>query len=151
VGKETNSSLGIKFIRDYYSPNQVVNDTKINNVNEAYNAVATNPNFAMLLEKVPAKHPAQLYEAFLYIFVFLLLFLLYWKTKTAEKQGLLFGYFLIMLWSVRFAVEYVKESQGGIEKDFGLLTTGQWLSIPFILIGIYCLFIAEKPIEEDLL
>lgn len=150
VGKETYSSFGIKFIRDYYSPNQVVNDTKINDVNEAYNAVATNPHFAMLLDKVPAKHPAQLYEAFLYIFVFLILFLLYWKTKTAEKQGLLFGYFLIMLWSVRFAVEYVKESQGGIEKDFGLLTTGQWLSIPFILIGIYCLFIAEKPIEENL-
>lgn len=150
VGKETQSSLGIKFIRDYYSPNQVVNDTKINNVNEAYHAIATDPKFAVLLEKVPLKHPAQLYEAFLYVFVFLVLFFLYWKTKTAEKQGLLFGYFLILLWSVRFVVEYVKESQGGIEKDFGLLSTGQWLSIPFILVGIYCLFVAEKPIEEDL-
>jgi len=150
VGKETQSSLGIKFIRDYYSPNQVVNDTKINNVNEAYHALATDPKFAVLLDKVPSKHPAQLYEAFLYVFVFLILFFLYWKTKTAKKQGLLFGYFLIMLWSVRFVVEYVKESQGGIEKDFGLLSTGQWLSIPFILVGIYCLFVAEKPIEEDI-
>jgi prolipoprotein diacylglyceryl transferase len=150
VGKETQSSLGIKFVRDYYSPNQVVNDTKINNVNDAYHALVTNPQFASLLDKVPAKHPAQLYEAFLYIFVFFLLFVLYWKTKTAEKQGLLFGYFLVMLWSVRFVVEYVKESQGGIEKDFGLLSTGQWLSIPFILIGIYYIFVAEKPIEEEL-
>lgn len=149
IGKETQSSLGIKFVRDYYSPNQVVNDTKINNVNDAYNALVTNPQFASLLEKVPAKHPAQLYEAFLYIFVFFILFLLYWKTKTAEKQGLLFGYFLTMLWSVRFAVEYVKESQGGIEKDFGLLSTGQWLSIPFILVGIYYIFVAEKPVAED--
>jgi prolipoprotein diacylglyceryl transferase len=148
VGKETQSSFGIKFIRDYYSPNQVVNDTKINNVNDAYHAIATNPKFAVLLDKVPAKHPAQLYEAFLYVFVFLVLFFLYWKTKTAEKQGLLFGYFLIMLWSVRFVVEYVKESQGGIEKDFGLLSTGQWLSIPFILVGIYCLFVAEKPVDN---
>jgi prolipoprotein diacylglyceryl transferase len=148
VGKETQSSFGIKFIRDYYSPNQVVNDTKINNVNDAYHALATDPKFAVLLDKVPAKHPAQLYEAFLYVFVFLILFFLYWKTKTAEKQGLLFGYFLIMLWSVRFVVEYVKESQGGIEKDFGLLSTGQWLSIPFILVGIYCLFVAEKPVDD---
>ncbi len=150
VGKETQSSFGIKFIRDFYSPNQVVNDTKINNVNDAYHAIATDPKFAVLLDKVPAKHPAQLYEAFLYVFVFLILFFLYWKTKTAEKQGLLFGYFLIMLWSVRFVVEYVKESQGGIEKDFGLLSTGQWLSIPFILVGIYCLFVAEKPVEDDI-
>jgi phosphatidylglycerol:prolipoprotein diacylglycerol transferase len=150
VGKETQSSLGIKFVRDYYSPNQVVNDTKINNVNDAYHALVTNPQFASLLEKVPAKHPAQLYEAFLYIFVFFILFALYWKTKTAEKQGLLFGYFLVMLWSVRFVVEYVKESQGGIEKDFGLLSTGQWLSIPFILVGIYYIFVAEKPIDDKI-
>ena len=84
------------------------------------------------------------------IIVFFTLFFLYWKTKTAEKQGLLFGYFLVMLWSVRFAVEYVKESQGGIEESFGLLSTGQWLSIPFILVGIYYIFMAEKPIEDDL-
>ena len=63
--------------------------------------------------------------------------------------GLLFGYFLILLWSVRFFVEYVKESQGGIEETFGLLSTGQWLSIPFILIGIYYLFVAEKPVDEE--
>ncbi|MFN3969690.1 prolipoprotein diacylglyceryl transferase [Flavobacterium sp.] len=150
VGKITDSPFGIKFIRDYYSSKDVVNATKINNVNEAYNALVHDPQYAALLEKVPAKHPTQLYEAGLYIFVFLLLFFLYWKTKTAEKQGLLFGYFLILLWSVRFVVEYVKESQGGIEESFGLFSTGQWLSIPFILVGIYYVFMAEKPIEDDL-
>ena len=36
-------------------------------------------------------------------------------------------------------VEYVKESQGGIENYLGLLTTGQWLSIPFMLIGLIIL------------
>ena len=147
VGKITNSPLGVRFVRDYYSPREVVNATKISNVNDAYHALITDPKYATLLEKVPAKHPAQLYEAFAYVFVFLILFFLYWKTKTAEKHGLLFGYFLILLWSVRFVVEYVKESQGGIEETFGLLSTGQWLSIPFILVGIYYLFVAEKPIE----
>jgi phosphatidylglycerol---prolipoprotein diacylglyceryl transferase len=148
VGKATNSSFGVRFVRDYYSPKEVVNFTKIPNVNQAYNALVTDPKYAALLERVPAKHPAQLYEAALYIVVFLALFFLYWKTKTAEKHGLLFGYFLILLWSVRFVVEYVKESQGGIEETFGLFSTGQWLSIPFILLGIYYLFVAEKPVEE---
>jgi prolipoprotein diacylglyceryl transferase len=147
VGKETNSSFGIKFIRDYYSQKDAINATKIKNPNEAYNAIVNDPQFVSLLERVPAKYPAQLFEAFLYIFVFAILFFLYWKTKTAEKHGLLFGYFLVLLWSVRFVVEYVKESQGGIEENFGLLSTGQWLSIPFILVGIYYIFMAEKPIK----
>ncbi len=147
VGKITNSPFGVRFLRDYYSGRDVVNATKIPNVNDAYHALVNDPKYAALLEKVPAKHPAQLYEALGYVFVFLILFFLYWKTKTAEKHGLLFGYFLILLWSVRFVVEYVKESQGGIEENFGLLSTGQWLSIPFILVGIYYLFVAEKPVE----
>ena len=150
VGNVTDSAFGIKFVRDYYSAKDVMNITKLSNVNDAYHAIATDPQYADLLAKVPMKHPAQLYEAFLYIFVFFTVYFLYWKTKTAEKQGLLFGYFLVMLWSVRFAVEYVKESQGGIEESFGLLSTGQWLSIPFILVGIYYIFMAEKPIEDDL-
>ncbi|WP_309612787.1 prolipoprotein diacylglyceryl transferase [Flavobacterium sp.] len=147
VGKITDSPLGVRFVRDYFSPKEVVNATKISDLNDAYHALVNDPKYASLLEKVPAKHPAQLYEAIAYVFVFLILFFLYWKTKTAEKQGLLFGYFLILLWSVRFVVEYVKESQGGIEETFGLLSTGQWLSIPFILVGIYYLFVAEKPVE----
>jgi prolipoprotein diacylglyceryl transferase len=150
VGKATDSGFGIKFIRDYYSPSEAVNATKLSDVNEAYNAIAHNPQYAALLEKVPAKHPAQLYEAILYVFVFLILFFLYWRTNAKQKHGLLFGYFLILLWSVRFVVEYVKESQGGIENTFGLLTTGQWLSIPFILMGIYYLFVAEKPVEDEI-
>lgn len=150
VGKETDSPFGIKFIRDYFSSRDVVNATKINNVNDAYSAIINDPQYITLLEKVPTKHPAQLYEAACYVFVFLILFYLYWKTRTAEKHGLLFGYFLILLWSVRFVVEYVKESQGGIEENFGLFSTGQWLSIPFIIVGVYYVLMAEKPIEGDI-
>jgi phosphatidylglycerol:prolipoprotein diacylglycerol transferase len=150
IGKITDSSFGIKFIRDFYSPSQAMNDTKLSNANDAYNAIANNQQYAALLEKVPARHPAQLYEAILYVFVFLILFFLYWRTNAKQKHGLIFGYFLILLWSVRFVVEYVKESQGGIENTFGLLTTGQWLSIPFILVGIYYLFVAERPLEDKI-
>jgi len=147
VGKETDSSFGIKFIRDYFSPNDAVNATQIANPKEAYHAIATNPQFAELLQQVPAKHPAQLYEAFGYIFIFALLFFLYWKTEAREKSGYLFGIFLVLLWSVRFVVEYVKESQGGFESALGLFSTGQWLSIPFILLGLYFIFTAEKPVK----
>ena len=147
VGKETDSSFGIKFIRDYFSPNDAVNATRIATPKEAYHAIATDSQFAELLQQVPVKHPAQLYEAFCYIFVFAILFLLYWKTDAREKTGYLFGLFLILLWSVRFVVEYVKESQGGFESALGLLSTGQWLSIPFILIGLYFVFTAEKPVH----
>lgn len=144
IGKETSSSFGIKFIRDYFSPRDAVNATQIADPNEAYKAIATDPKFVTLLEQVPAKHPTQLYEAFCYIFVFAILFFLYWKTEARKKSGYLFGLFLVLLFSVRIVVESVKESQGGFESALGLLSTGQWLSIPFILTGFYFVFTAKK-------
>ena len=51
---------------------------------------------------------------------------------------------VIGLFSIRFIVEFVKESQGGIETFLPGLSTGQWLSIPFILFGIIFLFISKK-------
>lgn len=95
--------------------------------------------FRQLSETEP-RHPAQLYEAFCYIFVFLILLYFYWKTKKSEQQGFLFGLFLVLLWTVRFFVEYVKEAQN-IERADWLLNTGQLLSIPFILIGLYFMFL----------
>ncbi len=147
VGKETTSPFGIKFIRDHFSQRDAVNVTQIANPNDAYNAIASNPQFSNLLEQVPAKHPAQLYEAVCYVFVFAILFFLYWKTESRQKSGFLFGLFLVLLFSVRIIVEFVKESQGGFESALGLLSTGQWLSIPFILIGLYFVFTAEKPVK----
>ena len=149
VGKATNSNFGIRFIRDSYSNKDAMSMTGLNNVNDAFNAIITDPKYARYLADVPAKHPAQLYESASYVLVFAILFLLYWKTNTREKHGLLFGYFLVLLWTVRFIVEYVKESQGGFENSLGLFSTGQWLSIPFILIGIYFIFVAEKPVEVE--
>lgn len=146
VGTPTDSTFGIKFIRDYFSARDAVTKTQISSPNEAYNAIATNPQFSELLAQVPAKHPAQLYESFCYIFVFAILFFLYWKTNVKEKLGFLFGIFLVLLWTVRFVVEYVKESQGGFENALGLFSTGQWLSIPFIIIGFYFVFNAKKQI-----
>lgn len=137
VGTVTQSKFGIQFLQDFYSKYDAIQITKINDYRAAYEAIATDPQFAEFLAKVPAKHPAQLYESVSYIFVFILLYFLYWKTNARFKQGYLFGLFLILLWTIRFVVEFVKESQGGIEKNLGYLSTGQWLSIPFVLLGIY--------------
>lgn len=140
LGTETTSKLGIRFIREKFSPREVVAQTGIKNVNDAYDAVANNPQYKELLNNVVAKHPAQLYEAFGYIFVFAILYYLYWKTDSRNKPGLLFGLFLVLLWVVRFLVEFVKQSQGGFESVLGIFSTGQWLSIPFIAIGFYFIF-----------
>lgn len=146
VGNETNSSFGIKFVRDYFSPREASVKTQIIDSNEAYNAITNDPKYADLLAEVTPKHPAQLYESFGYIFVFAILFYMYWKTEARNKQGLLFGTFLVLLWTVRFFVEYVKGSQGGFEEmeTFNALSTGQWLSIPFIIAGFYFIFRAKK-------
>lgn len=97
-----------------------------------------------------ARHPAQLYEAIGYVFVFLILWFSYWKTEKRKHLGYIFGLFLILLWSVRFFVEFYKESQGGFESELGnLLSTGQWLSIPFILAGVYLMYTAPKRIDKS--
>lgn len=147
IGNVTDSAFGVHFVRDHFSPREVMNKTHLSKANDAYHAIVNDSQFSSLLQQVPARHPAQLYEAVCYVFVFAILFFLYWKTNVRERLGFLFGMFLVLLWTVRFFVEYVKESQGGIEEYLGLFSTGQWLSIPFILVGLYFIFNAEKPIE----
>jgi phosphatidylglycerol---prolipoprotein diacylglyceryl transferase len=140
IGHETTSAFGIRFIRDQFSANKVIRETNITDANDAYAAIINDPKYATLLAEVPAKHPTQLYEAFFYIFVFAILFFMYWKTDARKKLGLLFGSFLVLLFSVRFFVEFLKESQGGFESSLGTFSTGQWLSIPMVLVGLYFVF-----------
>lgn len=147
VGTVTDSKFGIKFLQDFYTKYDAVQITKINDYRAAYKAIANDPQFAEFLAKVPVKHPAQLYESVSYIFVFILLYFLYWKTDARFKQGYLFGLFLILLWCIRFVVEFVKESQGGIEENLGYLSTGQWLSIPFIILGFY--FVLKSKLVKE--
>ena len=144
VGDKTTSPFGIKFIQDAIRPNEAMRLTQLNNPKDAFKAIATDPKFASILEQIPAKHPSQLYEAFGYVFVFAILFFLYWKTDARLKQGYLFGLFLVLLFTIRIIVEFVKESQGGFESALGILSTGQWLSIPFIIAGLYFILKAKR-------
>ncbi len=88
-------------------------------------------------------HPTQLYEGLSYLLIFFLLYYLYRKMRDKIKPGVLFGLFLILLFSARFVIEYVKLPQETFE--YGMtLDMGQWLSIPFILLGFFTLYMSLK-------
>ncbi len=111
----------------------------------------TGSNFGVVFEnrgEILPRHPAQLYEAIGYLFLFILLRKLY-KTNLRQKEGIFLGVFFLVLFGVRFLVEFVKESQGGIEEFLPNLSTGQWLSIPFILLGIVLIVLKNKEKKSD--
>jgi len=108
----------------------------------------TGNNFGIIFAnrgEIYPRHPAQLYEAMGYLILFIVLRHLYWKTDYRKKKGFIFGLFLICLFSIRVLVEFVKESQGGNLEDYlGILSTGQWLSVPFIILGIILVFKSKQ-------
>ena len=92
------------------------------------------------VDNIP-RHPGQLYEALGYVFVFLIVHTMYWRTKKGLQKGYLFGLFLLLLMTVRVFVEQFKIAQVSGREDWILgMNTGQILSIPFIMIGIYFMF-----------
>ena len=93
------------------------------------------------------RHPAQLYEAICYLFSFFVLMYLYWRTNVKKKMGFIFGAFLILIFSARFIIEFVKEVQEPWEAGMSL-NMGQILSIPFILVGIFMLWYSKKWPDE---
>lgn len=91
------------------------------------------------------RHPTQIYEAFAYLVSFGILMWMYWKNNAGLFLGRIFGAFLILIFGFRFVIEFIKASQGGFESSLGdALTTGQWLSIPFVLAGIYFMVRSAK-------
>ncbi len=80
-----------------------------------------------------ASHPTQIYEALAYFTIFVVLLVLYNKNWQKKIHGMYIGLFLIMVFTFRFFVEYVKEVHMA-------LNMGQILSIPFIIVGIALLW-----------
>ncbi|WP_285826606.1 prolipoprotein diacylglyceryl transferase [Bacteroides acidifaciens] len=93
------------------------------------------------------RHPAQLYEALCYLVSFFVLMYLYWKTSVKKRMGFIFGSFLILIFTARFVIEFVKEVQEPWEADM-VLDMGQILSIPFILVGIFMLWYSGKLLDS---
>lgn len=89
------------------------------------------------------RHPAQLYEALCYLLSFGVLMYLYWRTNVKNRQGFIFGMFLILIFIARFFIEFVKENQVEFEETM-TLNMGQWLSIPFVMAGCFMLWYSGK-------
>lgn len=89
-------------------------------------------------EKVPA-HPTQIYEALSYTILGIVLLLMYRNRLERLKRGEIFGIFLIVLFGMRFLIEFIKQPQVEAEKSM-LLDLGQIYSIPFIVSGVVLLF-----------
>ncbi len=110
----------------------------------------SNSNFGVVFlnrgENLP-RHPAQLYEAVGYLILFFILRQVY-RSEKKKREGYLIGLFFIGMFTIRFLIEFIKESQGGFEEILGLLSTGQWLSIPFVLFGILLMFRSRNQITE---
>lgn len=97
-------------------------------------------------EVVP-KHPTQIYEALAYFLTFAVLMHLYWKTNLKFREGLLTGVLFVMVFTARFFIEFIKEDQEAFEATMAL-NMGQWLSIPFILAGIFLIIRAVRLPEK---
>ena len=92
-------------------------------------------------------HPTQIYEALCYFIIFLLLMYMYWKKNAGQRQGLIFGVFLVGVFFSRFCIEFLKNNQEEFEENM-ILNMGQLLSIPFVIFGIYLIIRALKqPID----
>ena len=85
-----------------------------------------------------ARHPGQLYEAMAYFVFFWIGLLLYRSYSKKVGTGFFFGFCLFTIFSFRFVVEFFKDVQVGFEEAMPI-NMGQILSIPFVLLGLYCL------------
>jgi len=96
----------------------------------------TNSNYGVVFQQVDLlpRHPAQLYEAFAYMIIFVILLWIHSKHRS-KKNGYIFSLFLVMLFGARFLIEFFKINQSDFESGM-IINMGQILSIPFILIGI---------------
>lgn len=117
-----------------------------NLMNSEIYGVVTDLPWGFVFERrgeVLPKHPTQIYEALSYLSIFLLLYWVYRKKATQVKEGTVFGLFLTLLFSARFFIEFIKENQVPFE-EYLPLNMGQLLSIPFVLVGLVIIFLAQR-------
>lgn len=87
------------------------------------------------------RHPVQLYEAGAYVAIFALLVALY--RRRSIQPGFLVGCYMLLVFAARIAAEFFKTPQAVYEAG-QLFTVGQWLSVPFVLLGAALILRARK-------
>ncbi len=119
IGKPTELPWGFKFLRD----------TEFNPYGD--------PNLVL------ARHPSQLYEALSCLLIFAALMWFWSRKKQATQEGLMTGWFMIILFTLRFFYEFLKENQSAFENNL-TLNMGQILSIPAVLFGVIVLLYSQR-------
>lgn len=85
------------------------------------------------------KHPTQIYEALSYFLGFAVMLLVYFRIPgVRQKRGLIFSALMVYMFAMRFLIEFIKEDQEAFESGM-VLNMGQWLSVPFFLVGVWLL------------
>ena len=110
----------------------------------------TDVPWAFIFERVDMlpRHPAQLYEAIAYFLLFLVMMYLYKNYSKKLHRGFFFGLCLTAIFTFRFFVEFLKENQVSFENNMSL-NMGQWLSIPFVIIGVYFMFFYDRKTKKE--
>lgn len=110
----------------------------------------SNVTWAMVFPQggVVARHPSQLYEAFLEGFV---LFVVLWVYKNYKKrEGEVFALFLILYGIFRIFCEYFREPDQQVGYILGVLTMGQILSSAMIIAGLLLRFFYVPKYSREL-
>jgi len=99
------------------------------------------------------RHPGQLYEALCYALFFFIGWYFYQRGRKVNEtdtsaykpgSGFFFGLCLFLIFTSRFFIEFTKEVQGGVDNGSLPLDMGQLLSIPFVILGTWCMIRAFK-------
>ena len=108
-----------------------------NFMNSEIIGIPTTKPWGVIFERVDniPRHPAQLYEAISYLIIFMIMIFLYKKMRDRLKNGFFFGLVLVLIFTARFIIEFVKENQVGFEDGMSF-NMGQLLSLPYIFVGI---------------
>ena len=120
-----------------------------NLVNSEIIGKVTDVPWAFIFERVDMspRHPGQLYEAIAYAIFFPIGWYLYRKHPERVGTGFFFGLCLVLIFTFRFFIEYTKDIQ--VAKEAAMtLNIGQMLSIPFVLIGLYCMWRSFKTVKK---
>lgn len=88
-------------------------------------------------------HPTQIYEILIFVIAYIVGWMILLCKKEAKRDGLIAGVILVIVFTLRFLVEFIKNPQGEFESDW-VLNMGQWLSIPYILLGGVLLYQALR-------
>jgi len=93
------------------------------------------------------RHPGQLYEAIAYALFFFVGWYFYKKHPERVGTGFFFGLCITLIFTFRFFIEFTKDIQEAFEASMPL-DMGQILSIPFIILGVWCMYNSKKKTLE---